>query len=73
MPIIKILPHSEYCPQGAQVTAPAGTSICEALLELSESTRQTAASLQDSHAALATLAGTARQLRTGVERFKVAA
>ena len=33
MPIIKILPHPEYCPQGAQVTAPAGTSICEALLE----------------------------------------
>jgi 2Fe-2S ferredoxin len=33
MPIIKILPHPEYCPQGAQVSAPAGTSICEALLE----------------------------------------
>ena len=33
MPIIKILPHPEYCPQGAQLTAPAGTSICEALLE----------------------------------------
>jgi len=33
MPIIKILPHAEYCPQGAEVTAPAGTSICEALLE----------------------------------------
>jgi 2Fe-2S ferredoxin len=33
MPIIKILPHSEYCPQGAQISAPAGTSICEALLE----------------------------------------
>jgi 2Fe-2S ferredoxin len=33
MPIIKILPHPEYCPQGAQVNAPAGTSICEALLE----------------------------------------
>lgn len=33
MPIIKILPHPEYCPQGAQVEAPAGTSICEALLE----------------------------------------
>jgi len=33
MPIIKILPHPEYCPQGAEVTAPAGTSICEALLE----------------------------------------
>jgi 2Fe-2S ferredoxin len=33
MPIITILPHPEYCPQGAQVNAPAGTSICEALLE----------------------------------------
>ncbi|MFT4266297.1 MAG: ISC system 2Fe-2S type ferredoxin [Xenophilus sp.] len=33
MPTIKILPHSEYCPQGAEVSAPAGTSICEALLE----------------------------------------
>lgn len=33
MPIIKILPHPEYCPQGAQIQAPAGTSVCEALLE----------------------------------------
>lgn len=33
MPVIKILPHHEYCPQGKQVEAPAGTSICEALLE----------------------------------------
>ncbi|HSU20273.1 MAG TPA: ISC system 2Fe-2S type ferredoxin [Variovorax sp.] len=33
MPTIKILPHPEYCPKGAEVTAPAGTSICEALLE----------------------------------------
>jgi len=33
MPIIKILPHPEYCPQGALVSAPAGTSICEALLD----------------------------------------
>jgi ferredoxin, 2Fe-2S len=33
MPTIKILPHPEYCPQGAQVDAPAGTSICEALLD----------------------------------------
>lgn len=33
MPTITILPHAEYCPQGAEVTAPAGTSICEALLE----------------------------------------
>ena len=33
MPVIKILPHPEYCPAGAEITAPAGTSICEALLE----------------------------------------
>ncbi|WP_349743515.1 ISC system 2Fe-2S type ferredoxin [Roseateles cavernae] len=33
MPIIRILPHAEYCPQGKTVTAPAGTSICEALLD----------------------------------------
>ena len=33
MPTIKILPHPEYCPQGATVQAPAGTSICEALLD----------------------------------------
>ena len=33
MPIIKILPHPEYCPQGAQIEAPAGTTICEALLD----------------------------------------
>ena len=33
MPTIKIYPHPEYCPQGAEITAPAGTSICEALLD----------------------------------------
>ncbi len=33
MPVIKILPHAEYCPQGDQIDAPSGTSICEALLE----------------------------------------
>ena len=33
MPTIKILPHSEYCPKGAELTISAGTSICEALLE----------------------------------------
>jgi 2Fe-2S ferredoxin len=33
MPIIKILPHAEYCPEGTEVSAPAGTSICEALLD----------------------------------------
>jgi len=33
MPVIKILPHPEYCPNGAEVTAPSGTSVCEALLD----------------------------------------
>ncbi|MEY2993294.1 MAG: 2Fe-2S ferredoxin [Pseudomonadota bacterium] len=33
MPVIKVLPHAEYCPQGATLEAPAGTSICEALLD----------------------------------------
>ncbi|MBG6081496.1 ISC system 2Fe-2S type ferredoxin [Rubrivivax gelatinosus] len=33
MPVIRILPHPEYCPEGKTVEAPAGTSICEALLE----------------------------------------
>ena len=33
MPVIKILPHAEYCPEGTQISAPAGTSICEALLD----------------------------------------
>ncbi len=33
MPIITILPHHEYCPQGAKVEAGRGTSVCEALLE----------------------------------------
>jgi 2Fe-2S ferredoxin len=33
MPIIHILPHPEYCPQGVSIEAPAGTSICEAMLD----------------------------------------
>jgi 2Fe-2S ferredoxin len=33
MPVIKILPHPEYCPNGTEINAPTGTSICEALLE----------------------------------------
>lgn len=33
MPTIKILPHAEYAPEGKSITAPAGTSICEALLD----------------------------------------
>ena len=33
MPVIRILPHPEYCPEGAEITAPAGTSLCEAMLD----------------------------------------
>jgi 2Fe-2S ferredoxin len=33
MPVIKILPHPDYCPQGDSIEAPRGTSICEALLD----------------------------------------
>lgn len=33
MPIIKILPHASLCPEGQEITAAPGTSICEALLE----------------------------------------
>jgi 2Fe-2S type ferredoxin (ISC system) len=33
MPIIKILPHPEYAPNGAEIQADPGTSVCEALLE----------------------------------------
>ncbi|MBE7941128.1 MULTISPECIES: ISC system 2Fe-2S type ferredoxin [Ramlibacter] len=33
MAVIRILPHPEYCPEGAEIQAPAGTSICEALLD----------------------------------------
>jgi len=33
MPIIKILPHHALCPQGTEISAAPGTSICEALIE----------------------------------------
>jgi len=33
MPVIKILPHPDYAPQGSTLSAAPGTSICEALLE----------------------------------------
>lgn len=33
MPVIKILPHAELCPHGDDIEVPAGTSICEALVE----------------------------------------
>lgn len=33
MPIIKVLPHPEYCPEGKEIEAATGESICEAMLE----------------------------------------
>ncbi len=33
MPTITVLPHPDFCPQGAQVKALPGTNICEALLD----------------------------------------
>ncbi len=33
MTLIRILPHADYCPEGDEIEAPAGTSLCEALLE----------------------------------------
>lgn len=33
MPVIKVLPHPEYAPQGAEIQANPGDSICEALLD----------------------------------------
>ena len=33
MPVIRILPHAELCPQGDEIEAETGTSICEALQE----------------------------------------
>jgi 2Fe-2S ferredoxin len=33
MPVIRILPHAQLCPQGAEIQAEPGVSVCEALLE----------------------------------------
>jgi 2Fe-2S ferredoxin len=33
VPVIKVLPHPEYCPEGRDIEASPGESICEALLE----------------------------------------
>ena len=33
MPVIRVLPHPEYCPAGKEIEAATGESICEALLE----------------------------------------
>ena len=30
---IHVLPHAELCPQGAELNVPAGSTLCEALLE----------------------------------------
>jgi 2Fe-2S ferredoxin len=32
MPRLKVLPHAQLCPQGAEFDAPSGLSICDALL-----------------------------------------
>ena len=32
MPVIKILPHKELCPQGAELSADAGETVCNILL-----------------------------------------
>ena len=32
MPTITVLPHADYCPEGQQIEARPGDSICEALL-----------------------------------------
>lgn len=32
MPILKVLPHAELCPQGKNITATPGVSICDTLL-----------------------------------------
>ena len=33
MPRIKVLPHATLCPQGAEIDAQPGTSICDTLLD----------------------------------------
>jgi 2Fe-2S ferredoxin len=33
VPQIVVLPHPEFCPAGAVIEAPTGTSVCDALLE----------------------------------------
>jgi ferredoxin, 2Fe-2S len=33
MPKIKILPHPEICPDGAEITATSGVSVCKQLLD----------------------------------------
>ena len=33
MPIIKIKPHPEICPDGAEIQAEKGTTVCEAMLD----------------------------------------
>jgi 2Fe-2S ferredoxin len=33
MPTLKVLPHPELCPQGAEFQALSGTTVCEALLD----------------------------------------
>ena len=34
MTLLRVLPHTELCPQGATIDAEPGTSICDALLDV---------------------------------------
>jgi 2Fe-2S ferredoxin len=33
VPVLKVLPHAEYCPEGRSIEAEAGATVCETLLE----------------------------------------
>jgi 2Fe-2S ferredoxin len=33
MPVVKVLPHEQLCPKGAQFEVPTGTVLCRALLQ----------------------------------------
>ncbi len=33
MPLIKVLPHADICPDGADINADAGISVCDVLLQ----------------------------------------
>ncbi|MBI3414702.1 MAG: methyl-accepting chemotaxis protein [Verrucomicrobia bacterium] len=68
-----LTPRFEAVNEGMQSQAIGAEQICEALLHLSESARQTAASLEESNAVVKNLSAAADGLQTGVQRFKVAA
>ena len=52
MPQIVVLPHVELCPEGAVIEAPAGKSLCDALLEKLQQTNA-----GDDHHAIKALIG----------------